>query len=152
MSTILRVGQIITLTKDWTVGKSNKICFPIGSQHIISEIRPTKCSCKNNNDWDLVWLGNYYTTEDTKGGINCSQCKGEVVHETKMWLPDHYLSPVTKDEPDIDKLQAQLDLMRLLADGKISHKSYEKIIQMTDGDKEMLLLGMGIINNKKEEI
>jgi len=121
--------------------------------YIVNDLLEDTCNCVSNNKWTLYWLGSVYPG-GRKGGIRCTNCgKENIALSNKIWVTARHIEAVIPDIEKMEKMQAEVALLKLLASGRIKGKTYTKIMNMINGDEELFSLGKGLlkgITNEKE--
>jgi len=144
----MKVGDKV-LSKQKEPSSSNiATYFEANQPMIIQDYRTITCKC---GTWHLYWTG-YRREQITQShGITCGKCKQKVIDDNKVWLSMNDLIEIGKKEVDLERVEAQLDLLKNFAKGHIKNVSFEKILDMLDGDPEMLELGKQLLEQKKNE-
>ena len=147
----MKVGDIVISNHKYPTGKSDILFFEKGQKMIILETKNVYCTCKNNNGWKFYWTGFIREEPLEKWSTRCNVCKAILVMDNKIWVADQHLDEIEKKEVDLVRVDAQLDLLKSFAKGQIKNVSFEKILDMLDGDPEMLELGKQLLEQKKNE-
>lgn len=113
----------------------------LGTEYIVNFVKPNYCFCNFKND--LIDIG--IRTQTTRENF-CARCNARWKDDIQ-WFNDAYFE--NAESATDSKYVVQVELLNLLADGKMEKSVYDKIMNMINGDEEMLILADRILKQMK---
>ena len=133
-------GDIVKLKK---ISKDHK-SLSKDAQYVINEVFQKICSC--GAKFSLVWVGEILTNSINR---TCPKCQKVIISDIKNVYAMSDFERVYNDQEKQSTTECKVELIRLLADKKITHQTFSRIIGMMDGDDELVELGKQLLKEIK---
>ena len=111
---------------------------------VVAEVKEIECVCTKYTG-KYVYFGLY---DKTGLNLRCVSCNKVLLKDPgKIWVPESYFDAVVPDIEKMEKMEAELFLLKMLANKTIPPSTYTKVMNMINGDDEMLELGRELLKN-----
>ncbi len=119
-----------------------------GAKYVINDILLDKCQCTTAK-WTFVWLGQVYP-DNKISGCACKACKGNIGRGNKVWIHSAAVDIVETDIESATKMECEISLLKLLANGTLALPTFQKVMNLMNGDDEMVELGKQLTSKLRD--